>query len=87
MRLVAQGDVPGAGDALQKVIDSGDAELAPPAAGVLGALLAYRGDEAGAKDAFQTAIDSGHTEAAPKTAFVLGDLLAGPENVGGREGV
>ena len=74
--LMHQGDVAGAEEAFQKVIDSGHALTAPRAALCVGILLAGQGDVAGAGEAFEKAIDSGHYFAAPLASLGYGQLLA-----------
>jgi tetratricopeptide (TPR) repeat protein len=86
--LAEQGDLTGARTALQSVIDSGQPDIAPTAALLLGltyvntgrvtlgTLFAEQGGEAEALASFQQAVDSGDADAAPMAAANLGVVLA-----------
>jgi tetratricopeptide (TPR) repeat protein len=77
--LNAQGDTSGARNAYAAAADSGNSDLAPYGAYLLGCSRgtpdATGREPQGEREAFQQAIDSGHPEFAPRTAFEFGKIL------------
>lgn len=73
--LARRGDMAGAGAAFQRVIDSGDPDVAPAAALDLGLVFKTLGNNQAAQSSYQKAAESGHPDVAPRAARDLGLLL------------
>jgi tetratricopeptide (TPR) repeat protein len=70
--------------AFHVAVDSGHADVAPLAAGILGELLEEQGEVAAALAAYQVTVDSGHAEYAPAAAVSLGLLKQQGDAAGAR---